>query len=150
MSLFHKTILDRQTEEYEPLASTVVNMEPASPEAKPKSDADAPSVLKAGLNMIKPNSQPTANIKNKSSTSRESRSAPSSGRQFNRKSRSEETMKIMKQYEARETKHKMNEEAKREKLLVNAMSRKSDNALASARERFLARKKKAQLEGNPP
>lgn len=150
MNSFHRSILDRQTEEYKPLASTDVNMEAASPAANEKSDEAAPSVLKAGLNMIKTKSQADTKIRNKSSSSRESRPAQSGGRQFSRKSRSEETTKIMKQYEAREARSKKIEEVKREKLLVNAMSKKSDNALASARERFLARKKEAQLKGNPP
>lgn len=143
MKSFHRTMLDRRTEEHE----LAMHIEAFDNDKKDQETPDAempdnPTELKAGLNMVKPKLPSTAAQLSSRGGSRESRHYNSNSR----KRRSDETSKILKQYETRESKSKTQLEAKKEKLLAAAMASKGGDALAKARERFLGRKKQVEKD----
>lgn len=151
MTSFHMNMLDRRTKDHEITLQTNLINEPEvsnNSETKVEYFENQPqAALKPGLNMVSNKSQ-SKSLQSSNSRPGSRDSNQSSSRRSNRKFRSDETQKVLKQYEVRERQTKSKEQYKKEKLLANAMSSKSDDALTKARERFLARKK--QVEFNKP
>lgn len=122
-------------------SSTLSTLENLKPEAMPIKEE--PEQLKAGLNVsgkrVRPPSPP-------SSLARNSKSKYDGNNRSSK--RSEETYRILKQYEELQHQKETEKEKDREKVLLQVVG-KSDskmNAIRSARERYLKRKKHAAVE----
>lgn len=163
MKSFHMSILDRQTVEHETAVQLKFVKDPAVSSNNPKSHPSGSQgdnssdemknqpqeVLKPGLNMVsaKP---PSGHSQVSGASFRDSKQFSTSTRRSNRKSRADETMKILKQYETRKQQSQIKEQDKKDKLLLNVLNSKSNDALSQARERFLARKNMAHLKKSNP
>lgn len=150
LNLFQRNMLEKRTRESESAVQSYGAKHFASTSTTSGSHLDVKDedvslsipVLKAGLNMIKPNSH---SKETQPSRAEEVRPLPySSTKRSNRRFRNDETAKVLKQYEARDAKSKSQTHEKKTKLIISAMTSKSSSALTQARERFLERKRQSE------